>query len=129
MDSRNIIARNSPWWSGYSESSFTALLHEKGIWQRDQYWLLEWALHDLLARDANIEELYGPVFHIFGCAMNAIASHLDADDFYEISNLSREQIHEFRERIKLVFEGFFAKRLPVRATFDEVNPLLPSEST
>ncbi|CAB3808896.1 hypothetical protein GCM10011400_71320 [Paraburkholderia caffeinilytica] len=124
MDSRAIIARNCTWSSEYDETSFTAILHERQIWERDQYWLLEWALYALMDKTENCDELCGPVFRIFSCIMVAVCSHFDENDLFEIENLTRDEIYEFRERIQIVFEGFFSKHIPERVEFAEPNPLL-----
>jgi hypothetical protein len=109
----------------YNEGSFSAILHEKCIWQRDQYWLLEWALFDLISRNEMREDMYAPVFRIFTTTIGAIISHLDQNDLFEITNLNRDEVYEFRDRIRIIFEGFFARRIPERVMFEDVNPLLP----
>lgn len=124
MNPHTIIARNCTWSSEYDEMSFVAKLHECQTWERDQYWLLEWALYDLMAKAKDCEDLWGPVFRIFSRTMGLICSHLDENDLFEIGNLTRDEIYEFRERIQIVFEGFFYKRRPERVEFAEPNPLL-----
>ncbi|WP_157649992.1 Imm41 family immunity protein [Burkholderia ubonensis] len=107
----------------YDDASFIAVLHEQGIWQRDQYWLLERALYELTAAQSERDNLSGPIFYIFSYVMNAISSHLDRDDSFEIGNLTKDNVYEFRERIRLVFEGFFLKNFPDQSMFEEENPL------
>lgn len=125
MNPRTIVARNCPGSPQYDDSSFTAILHEQGMWQRDQYWLLEWALYDLISKAESGQELCGPVFRIFSYVMSAIISSFDQNDLFEIKNLKHEELYEFRERTQIIFEAFFARRMPERVAFDEVNPLLP----
>jgi hypothetical protein len=124
MNPYTIIAKNCPWSSDYDEVSFVAILHEKSVWQRDQYWLLEWALYEIVKRKENYEELYGSVFRIFSVTMGSISSHFDQNDLFEIKNLGREEIYEFRERIRIIFEDFFSKHMSERVVFEETNPLL-----
>ncbi|WCM22947.1 immunity 41 family protein [Paraburkholderia bryophila] len=125
MNPRSVIDRNCVYFAEYDEESFSAILHEKGIWQRDQYWILEWAIFDLTSRGEIREDMYAPVFRIFSLAIGAISSHLDQNDLFEIVNLDRQEIYEFRDRIRIIFEGFFFGRIPERVMFEEVNPLLP----
>ena len=124
MDSYKIIAMNSASSPEFDEQSFIGQLHESGVWQKEQYWLVEWAIYDLIKKSGNHDDLHGSLFRIFSYVMGAISSHLDQCDMFEIENLEREEIYEFRERIQLVFEGFFEKRIPERAVFSEENPLL-----
>ncbi len=52
-------------------------------------------------------------------------SHLDQNDLYEMENLDREKVYDLRERIRMVFEGFYIRKMPDQETcFDEKNPLL-----
>jgi len=125
MEPEAIIRKNVFSSPGYDEHSFAGVLHEAGIWQEEQYWLLESALYTLAFEETIAIELYAQVFQIFNFAMNAICSHLDQDDLYEIKNLDRDKIYDFRERIRMVFEGFFVGQMPDQKTcFDEINPLL-----
>ncbi|WP_081061929.1 Imm41 family immunity protein [Burkholderia territorii] len=123
-DSRRVIARNWVHSREYDAASFIAILHERSIWQRDQYWLIEWALREISASRDGGDDLNGQIFYIFSYTMNAISSHLDPDDSFEIMNLAKDEVYEFRERIRLVFEGFFLKNFPDQAMFEEENPLI-----
>ena len=91
--------------------SFGGRLHEEGVWSWDEYWLLEWALHQLCA-DAPTRELHWRVFRIFSYCFAAFAHHLDPNDEFLIRNLSREELREAKERFQLVFEGFFEGVMP-----------------
>ncbi|WP_322026759.1 Imm41 family immunity protein [Burkholderia sp. BCC1977] len=121
--SRSVIERNWVRSREYDELSFIAMLHEQGIWQKDQYWLVERALYDLTGAQSDGDNLSGPIFYIFSYAMNSISSHLDQGDSFEIKNLTRGEVYEFRERIRLVFEGFFLNNFPDQSMFEEENPL------
>ncbi len=48
MDPKKIIGRNFVRSPDFDDDSFVGVLHEKCTWQRDQYWLLEWALYELV---------------------------------------------------------------------------------
>ncbi|WP_175915551.1 MULTISPECIES: hypothetical protein [unclassified Burkholderia] len=42
-----------------------------------------------------------------------------------MENLDREKVYDLRERIRMVFEGFYIRKMPDQETcFDEKNPLL-----
>lgn len=127
MDTKTIFAANVFSSPAYDEKSFAGVLHERGIWQEEQYWLPEAALYALAHEKTVAVDLYAEVFMTFNFVANAICSHLDQDDLYEIENLDREKVYDFRERIRMVFEGFFVRKMPDQeAYFDEKNPLLGS---
>jgi hypothetical protein len=123
-ESKKIIEKNYPKSIDFDTTSFSSMLHESDIWKLDQYWLLERAIYDLAPLDDKFCELCEPIFSIFSHAMNAISSHLDPDDLFKIRNLDKSRVYEFRERIRLVFGGFFSKSMPDQSIFDEINPLL-----
>jgi hypothetical protein len=100
----------------YDEGSFAAMLHEKGI--------LEWALVELISRNEISKDMYAPVFRILTGLIGAVSSHLDRNDLFEITSLDRGEVYEFRDRIRIIFEGFFARRISERVMFEEMNPLL-----
>jgi hypothetical protein len=52
------------------------------------------------------------------------ARHLDANDLFEITNLSRDEIDAFRERLQLVFEPFFRGTTADQVMFEAHNPLI-----
>ncbi|WP_013588547.1 Imm41 family immunity protein [Paraburkholderia phenoliruptrix] len=129
MNARKIVDRNCSWSPSFDETSFVSVLHERGIWDREQYWMLEWALFDLISTGDVDADLCASVFQIFSYTLGSISSHLDPNDLFEIINFQRDDVYAFRERIRLVFEGFFVKRMPRNASFDEVNPLLPKDAS
>lgn len=125
MDPRALVAKNVFSLSAYDEKSFAGVLHERGIWHEEQYWLLESALYALAHEEAIEVDLYAAVFRIFNFVTNAICSHLDQNDLYGMENLDREKVYDLRERIRMVFEGFYIRKIPDQETcFDEKNPLL-----
>ncbi|RKP43279.1 Imm41 family immunity protein [Trinickia fusca] len=107
MDPKSIVAKNLFSSLEYDENSFAGILHEQSIWQWEKYWLLEWALYRLAAEGTNDADMCLGVFQIFSGVLNAICSHLDRDDLFQIKNLDHEIIYDLRERILMVFEGFF----------------------
>ncbi|WP_175961304.1 Imm41 family immunity protein [Burkholderia pyrrocinia] len=122
---RRLLQKNVFSSSAYDEKSFAGVLHERGIWQEEQYWLLESALYSLAHEEAITVDLCAEVFRIFNFVTNAICSHLDQNDLYEIENLDREKVYDLCERIRMVFERFFVRKMPDQeACFNERNPLL-----
>lgn len=112
MNPRMVIAQNCTWSAEYEEASFIAMLHEKGVWQREKYWLVEWALYELVKREEDCSELFGAIFSIYSYAMLSLSSHLDQNDLFRVVNLCEDEIYEFRERIQIVFESFFLEKFP-----------------
>lgn len=125
MDPYLVIARNFPWSGQYDDASFRGQLHEESIWSWDEYWLLEWALYRLHDEPPS-RELYWPIFRIFSYSLSTLGAHRDPNDVFEISNLNLEEFQGARERMQLVFEGFFQGSMPAQDIFDQINPLLIS---
>lgn len=122
MHAKEIILRNFPHNGLYDDNSFLGKLHEKQVWDIDEYWLLEWGIYELEKKPS--ERLDWEVFRIFSIIMGKIGSHLDKKDLFKIKKMKRLKLYEFRERVQLVFEGYFAKSMPEQNIFEEVNPLL-----
>lgn len=124
MDAHFVIARNCAGCEAYDDSSFIGRLHEAQIWAHDEYWLLEWALYQLAGEASFTQELSERVFDIFSYSFLLFGCHFDRKDRFKIRNLRRNQIYDFRDRFKLVFESFFAGKMPIPGYFTEPNPLL-----
>ncbi|OAL80416.1 hypothetical protein AY606_15465 [Acinetobacter sp. SFB] len=106
------------------DDSFLGKLHEKQVWDIEEYWVLEWGIYELEKNSS--EKLDWEVFRIFSIIMGTISCHLDKNDYFKIKKLKRLKLYELRERVQLVFEGYFAKSMPEQNIFEEVNPLLNS---
>ncbi|MCW3479679.1 immunity 41 family protein [Neisseriaceae bacterium JH1-16] len=124
MNPIQVVARNFPWSPEQDDESFTGQLHEKSIWCQNEYWLLEWALYKLAPNPQSSQEIHWQVFNIFSSCLAKISYHLDPNDGFEIKNIENRAIYDWRERIQLVFEGFFKGEMPDQAWFEENNPLL-----
>ncbi|MBQ0138191.1 MAG: hypothetical protein KBT36_02745 [Kurthia sp.] len=124
MHAKEIILRNFPHNGLYDDSSFLGKLHEEKLWDIEEYWLLEWGIYNL--EKSASEKLDWEVFRIFSSIMLSISSHLDKNDYFKIKNLKRPKLYELRERVQLVFEGYFSQTMPEQNIFEEVNPLLIS---
>jgi hypothetical protein len=119
MDAKEIILRNFPHNNLYDYLSFLGKLIE-------EYWLLEWGVYNLEKNSS--EKLDWEIFKIFSLIMLSISSHLDQNGYFKIKNLKRSELYEMRERVLLVFEGYFSSSMPKQNIFEKVNPLvaLPS---
>ncbi|WP_091193658.1 Imm41 family immunity protein [Formivibrio citricus] len=127
MNALTVLDRNFPWCLEWDDNSFCGRLHEDSTWHLDEYWLLEWALFELVASPARDAQLNWKVFRIFSSTLMSLSAHLDSKDGYKIRNLKTEQVYECRERLQLVFEGFFSGNMPaISQCFDLPNPLLQS---
>ncbi|MBD0702304.1 hypothetical protein CF597_04670 [Pseudomonas sp. PSB1] len=124
MDPHAVISRNFVGGEAYEDASFIGRLHEAGLWDREEYWLLEWALYQIATEASFSQALSHRVFEIFSYSSLLFGCHFDRKDRFKIRNLKRKQIYDFRERFHMVFEGFYAGKMPTPARFDEPNPWL-----
>jgi len=112
----NNIYRNFAWCNEYTEESFVGQLHENKTWNDDEYFKLEGTLYELCSeyKDAQCipRDLAWPIVRIFSYLMLTLGCQYDSNDAYEIENISREQFYDRRERIQLIFEGFFTGEMP-----------------
>ncbi|MFW2097376.1 hypothetical protein ACG9ZL_14295 [Acinetobacter sp. ULE_I057] len=127
MNVKIIILRNFPNNDFYDKLSFIGMLHEEKIWDMEEYWLLEWRIYNLKKNSS--EKLDWEVFRIYSFIMLSLSSHLDKNDSFKIRSLELALIYEFRERIQLVFEGYFSQIMPRQSIFEKTNPLLAFTST
>ena len=124
MNPRHIILRNFAWSDEYDESSFSGRLHEFGEWSVEEYWLLEWALYQLASSRVDQPQLDWPVFRIFSHTLVSLDANLDPNDGFDIVNIDKQNTHDLRERLQMVFEGYFSGEMPDQASFEPGNPLL-----
>jgi hypothetical protein len=109
------------------KSSFLGMLHENAIWDEKKYWALDKALYDMFDQYKGQElprAILGPVTKIFSYTMLLISCNYDGNDSYKITNLYNSDLSKFRERVRLVFEGFLRDEMPKNTHFEKVNPLL-----
>ena len=116
------INRNFPWCDEYDDASFTGILNEKCAWCDEEYFHLDKELYDLAEQynsaDQLPRQLVWRVMRIFSYVMMTIGCHFDANDGYRIEALDDEQIFHRRERLQLVFEGFFKGDMPDTKYFE-----------
>ncbi len=110
------INRNFPWCDEYSNDSFIGIIHEKHIWDDKEFFNLENSILEqaaLTRSSSNLHrELSWRVMRIFSYLMSLFACHYDPNDGFKITNISSEQILTRRNRVQLVFEGFFSGDIP-----------------
>lgn len=110
------INRNFAWCDAYVDDSFIGILHERSIWDDDEYFKLEGSLYGLCEQfnqsDSLPRDVAWKIFRIFSYLMVSLASHSELNDGFTVSNLSDEQFFNRRERLQLVFEGFFEGKMP-----------------
>ncbi|WP_153555273.1 Imm41 family immunity protein [Roseimaritima sediminicola] len=126
MDAMTAIAENdvdSPCWR---DDSFIGLLHEARRWDERAYLKLEtafFALCETRKTDGRTRKKIDRIAaRVFSYAMLTFSCHFDPNDGYSIQNLAEDDIYLWRERIQLVFEGFFAGKLPNHDTLRPQNP-------
>lgn len=125
MNYIEAILRNFAWSDRYDEESFTGILHERATWDLEQYWEFEAAIYRLADHPTDFPSLMWPLFRIFSHTMVSFGAHFDPNDVFRIENLTDEQVHDYRERFQLVFEGMFSGEMPVQSScFETSNPRL-----
>lgn len=119
--------KNMPSNQDYFVESFLGQLHEKSIWNETQFWILDKSLHDLCYEyngDNLPRDILSPVLKIFSHIMLLISCHYDQNDSYSIHNLQPQDLIQFRDRVRLLFEGFIQGNLKDNKTFQKINTLI-----
>ena len=124
MSPHHVIACNFPWCPEQNDASFLGRLHEEGVWDTDEYWRLEWALYQLVNEAPRSQETSWRVFRIFSHTFLSLGCHFDPNDGFKLKDLTNDEIYELRERVQLVFEGYFSGSMPEQAIFSIQNPML-----
>jgi len=118
-----ILLKNCPSSSKWSEESFLGVLEDEGRWIPTKYWELEFALYSLGGGNVD-KQLLAAVFKIYSRLKRLFSSNRDPNDIYKFDGLDNESAEELEERIELVFEGVFLEKMPHQDLFSSVNPLL-----
>ncbi|WP_425601867.1 Imm41 family immunity protein [Shewanella insulae] len=111
----NEIKRNFAWCDDYSEDSFVGILHENQEWSDEEYFKLENYLYETclkLPSDFVPREIIWPAMRIYSYLSSTLCSHLDSNDGFKIKGLELVNFYDRRERLQLVFEGFFKGEMP-----------------
>jgi hypothetical protein len=108
------------------KSSFLGILHEQSNWDEKKYWDLDKSLHDLFVKYNGKElprSIVGPVTKVFSHIIFLISCSHDDTDSFKIKNIQAKDLNNFRERVRLMFEGFLLDEIPKNNFFAKVNPL------
>jgi hypothetical protein len=111
----NEINRNFAWCDEYSDESFIGILHEKQEWNDEEYFKLENYLFDTcltLPSDLVPRDIIWPAMRIYSYLSSTLGSHLDSNDGFRIKDIELVNFYDRRERVQLVFEGFFKGEMP-----------------
>ncbi|MEW8632248.1 MAG: Imm41 family immunity protein [Candidatus Thiodiazotropha sp.] len=111
----NELNRNFAWCDDYSEDSFVGILHESQEWNDEEYFKLENYLYDTclkLPADLVPGNIAWPAMRIYSYLSNTLGSHLDSNDGFRIKGIELVNLYDRRERLQLVFEGFFKGEMP-----------------
>lgn len=122
MIEKQIILSNCPSSEYWDDNSFIGNLHENEVWINEKYLSFELVLYTFSERHS-ASEITWELFKIFSILMSFFISHFDENDFSQIKNLSQEQIYSAKERVQLVFDGFFQGRMHDRNFFDDLLKL------
>lgn len=125
MNPLSIVLENFPHCDEFSEQSFLSRFHEHREIDLEGYWKLEWALIQLTSSSVDYpRDHYWPVFRIFSCLSALFQEHARVN-YEDIINFDRWFIQKLKDRITIVFEGYFRGRIPDMYSDQEfTNPLL-----
>jgi hypothetical protein len=110
------IASNDSQSTAWNEDSFLGILHERHQWDAEAYFRFEAALYEFC--DARMTDgvlrkwIEGVAARVFSYTMLMFSCHFDPSDGFRIQNLNDEELRRWRQRLQLVFEGFFSHSLP-----------------
>ncbi|QCZ94669.1 Imm41 family immunity protein [Salinimonas iocasae] len=114
----NQLNRNFVLSKEFSENSFISIFHESQTWNDVEYFKLENYLYEECEKHLSVSviprEVLWPAIRIYSYLSNAIGCHLDPNDGFEIIGISQKQLYQRRERLQLVFEGFFQGEMPAK---------------
>lgn len=112
----------NPHWIG----SFYERLVEYGEWNVDEFWRLHLALIEAAKNSSKSEQINRAlalaVVKIHLRVSGLISAHFDNNDVFKITNLSHEEIHQFKERLDLAVSGVFSGEVLPESSFDLKRP-------
>jgi hypothetical protein len=114
----------NPEWEG----TFYERLVEHAEWNASAFWQLHFSLIEVAKMGVESSQvdktLAWAVLKIYSRVTSLIASHFDQNDVFAISNLSYEQIHQYKERLDMAVTGVFSGEVAPESAFDLQNPLI-----
>ena len=113
-----------PHWEG----SFFERLTEYGEWNACEFWKLHLELLSI-AKNSNYEllverKLSHMLLYIQQRILNLISANFNKNDIFKISNISTEQLYEYRERFEMAIISAITCEVLPESSFDLVNPLV-----
>lgn len=125
IDAKQVVYRNFSLSSEYAENSFFGMLREHSIWDDRQFFLLEWAIYELARENASHLDMTWPLFRIFSQSFLSLNAHFDPNDGFKLKNIEQLEAYDRRERLQLIFEGYFSGDMPdPHSAFEIINPFL-----
>ena len=123
------VFSNYPHCEEFSEESFTSVLHEKDIWDKDKYWALEKAIIDFIPEKKGtimMRDNVVPVIYITSYIMSVIRAHFDQNDGWTMPGMTDSEMFEYFERLRILQLWFVEGEAgDLNSVSDEViNPLL-----
>ena len=118
-----VVLMNCPASPLWSEESFLGCLESSGVWDMTKYWQLEYGLHSLIKYEIDTS-MYAAVFKIFARISRLFSANYHELDVFEFKNLTPDDLLEFHERVEMMFEGVFLKKMPDQDWFTLKNPYL-----
>ena len=110
------------------QESFYAKLTESGIWDRDEFWKLHRDLigitSELMDSDSMERDFAADLVWLLSRINELYVAHFDKNDVFVISNLSDDEVRQFKERFDVAVLGVFSGELLLESEFELVNPLI-----
>lgn len=112
------------------EGSFYEQLTEYGIWNSDEFWKLHLALTEAALRPTGSEFIDRKVALAVATLQaeisRLVSAHYDANDVFEIKNLTPTDLHAFYERFEHAVLSVYSGEVLPESSYDLVNPLASS---
>lgn len=122
-----IIFENWPRAIAFSETSFSSILHETGVWDEKLYWEVDQAFFVLGKRHQGVlhdRDLVEAISHIFLYVSGRLNYHRMASDMSEIKGFNDEMCFQWAERLEGAFRvALYGENLGNDA-FELENPLM-----
>jgi len=123
------ILRNLPGNANW-EGSFYERLSEHGVWDAAEFWKLHLALVITATNFAAHAQISRPlassVATLQARVSNLIAAHYDANDAFQIHNLTAAELNAFSERFEHAVLSVFSGAVLPESSYELVNPLVGS---
>ena len=110
------------------EGSFSERLYEHAEWDHGEFWKLHKELIDLSIHwyhESRIDKkIVGKILGIQQSIHSTIIAHYDNNDYFKITNITDEEIHQLKERIDTAIIALTSGDIMPESSFELKNPLL-----